>query len=161
VLRLAVTCQQAGDNQAALQFFARGEKLAASIGDKQGLAIALIDSAEIKSLQGNRVEALADFQQALRLENAGSTTALAAHWFSFGKFLQKTAVSPRLIYACFSKAQFLLQGDREASGELPANLENETKKEVNATVAALDSATVKSIGHDLNSVVQEALALKF
>jgi tetratricopeptide (TPR) repeat protein len=161
ILRLAVTCQQAGEDQTALQFFAQAAKLAQSVGDNQGLVTALIDAAELKAHQGNRAEAAADFQQALRLEKSSTIAAQAAHWFAYAEFLQQVKAPPRLIFACLTKADVLLHGDKDPVGDVPKDLPARTTFELNSTASTLEVTTTNSIKTDLNPVLQEALALKF
>ena len=160
VLQLAATCQNAGEDETALQFFAQGATLAERIGDKPGLTFALINGAEIEARHGQRAEALANFQRALTLENSGSVRNQAVDWFRYGKFLQADKVSPRLVFACFAKAEVLLQGDRNAESNETVDLPATIKAELNASKSLLDAATINSTKSELSSVLLETLALK-
>ena len=160
VLQLALTCEDAGDDEAAAHFFSQAAALAEKIGDKPGLIQALIHSADIKGRHGRNVEALADFQRGLILESAGSVEGQADHWFKYGKFLQQVKASPRLILACFVKADVLVHGDKNAAESEIHDSSEIIKPELKTAEAQLDPSSINSIKADLNPVLQEALALK-
>ena len=160
ILQLASACLNAGDDDHALHYFSQAAALAEKAGDRPGLAFALIQSADIKARHHEGTEALSDFQRALTLENSGSSGGEAAGWFKYGMFLQQRHASPRLVFACFTRAEALLQADQNSgSGEIQ-DLPGAIKTELNATGSTLDAATVDSIRTGLNSVLQEALSLK-
>lgn len=161
VLQLAATCEDAADDEAAAHFFDQGAALAEKVGDKSGLAFAVIHLAEIKARQGRSVEALSDFQRALILESAGSVEGQPDHWFSYGKFLQRARVSPRLVFACFVKADVLLSGNGNSADNEKRDWSEAIKTELKSTEAVLDAGTSNSIRADLNPVLQEALTVKF
>jgi len=160
VLQLASTCQDAGEDEAASHFFIQATGLAEKVGDKPGLIFALIHLADIKARHGRSVEALADFQRALILENASSVEGQPDHWFKYGKFLQQVKVSPRLVFACFVKADVLLHGSKKSPDTERNDWSEIIKTELKTTETVLDAGTINSIKVDLNPVLQEALTLK-
>ena len=160
VLQLASTCQDAGEDEAASHFFIQATGLAEKVGDKPGLIFALIHLADIKARDGRSVEALADFQRALILENASSVEGQPDHWFKYGKFLQQVKVSPRLVFACFVKADVLLHGSKKSPDTERNDWSEIIKTELKTTETVLDAGTINSIKVDLNPVLQEALTLK-
>ena len=158
VLQLSKTCRNAGDDAAAQQFFAQGASLASQLGDRQGLALALIESAEIKASQGKRLEALASFQQVLNVENSGSLNAQASYWFSFARFLKQNQTAPRLVLTCLLKAEALLQTD--STKDDGAALAAAVKAELQATETALGADQSKAVRRDLDSALREVLSMK-
>lgn len=160
VLQLASTCEDAGDDETASQFFTQAIGLAEKAGDKSGLIFALVHAAEINTRHGRRVEALADFQRALILENAGGVAAQPEHWFKFGKFLQQAKASPRLVFACFVKADVLVHGDMNSSETEIHDSAEIIRPELKSAETSLDAGTVNSIKANLTPVLQEALTLK-
>jgi hypothetical protein len=155
-----MTCEDAGDDVAAEHFFTQATGMAEKVGSQPGLISALIHAADIKARQGLKVEALADFQRALILESASNVEGQADHWFKYGKFLQQAKASPRLVFACFVKADVLVHGDKNATDYEIHDSSEIIKPELKASEALLDSATINSIKVDLNPVLQEALSLK-
>lgn len=157
VLQLAKAFEQSGDAQKAVQFFSQSVTLAEKFGDKPGLALALVNSADYKAGRGKLIEALSDYQRALAIEHSGSFGEQAIDWFKYGKLLQAAGASPRLSFACFTKAEVLLRSDKNSSDEIqPETLERELK----ATESVLDTGTIKSIRSNLDPVLQEALTMK-
>jgi tetratricopeptide (TPR) repeat protein len=67
VLQLAKAFQESGEDQKAVGYFFQGVTLAEKLGDKPGLALALVYSADNKARRGKPVEALSDFQRALSI----------------------------------------------------------------------------------------------
>jgi hypothetical protein len=97
------------------------------------------------------------FSGRCRFEHSGSFGEQAIDWFKYGKFLQSAGASPRLSFACFTKAEVLLRSDQNSSDEIqPETVEGELK----ATESVLDVGMIKSIRSDLDSVLQEALTMK-
>ncbi|MGH9966888.1 MAG: hypothetical protein ACREBG_03505 [Pyrinomonadaceae bacterium] len=161
ILQLAVTCQSAGEDDAAIQFFSQGARLAERAGDTQGLASALILSAEIKARHGRRGEALSDFQRALLLEASSSVGVQAVDWFRYGRFLHQQKVDTRLCFASFTKAEVLLEAEKDSEDSEINSLRGAIKSELNAIGPELDAVTRDAIKVDLSVVLQEALTLKF
>jgi tetratricopeptide (TPR) repeat protein len=157
VLQLASACENAGDDEAASHFITQATRLAEKAGDKSGLILALVQSADINAKHDRTVEALAEFQRALTLENASTSAGQPEHWFKYGRFLQRTRLYPRLVFACFVKADVLFRGDDNLKDHDLAEL---VSKELSVTAAALDAATIRSIKLNLTPVLQEALILK-
>ena len=160
VLQLAAACHHAGDDDSALHFFSQGAALANRVGDKQALVLAWVQAAEIKASQGKTVEALADFQRALTLENSGSIPGQAVDWLSFGKFLQQAKASPRLTFACLVKAEALLSIDTTPQNDELRAMSAAIKVELGSTESALGVAASNSIKRDPDLVLQEALTVK-
>lgn len=157
VLQLAKAFEESGEDQKAVQCLFQGVTLAEKVGDKPGLVLALVHSADNKARRGKLVEALSDYQRALAIEHSGSFGEQAIDWFKYGKLLQSAGASPRLSFACFTKAEVLLRSDKNSSDEIqPETVERELK----ATETVLDNGTIKSIRSDLDSVLQEALTMK-
>ena len=160
VLQLASTCQDAGEDEAASHFFTQAARLAEKAGDNPGLIFALVHSADVNARHGRSVEALSDFQRALVLENASSVEGQPDHWFKYGKFLQQVKVSPRLVLACFVKADVLLHGNNNPADSEIHDWSERIKTELKTTETVLDARTINSIKVDLNPVLQEALTVK-
>jgi tetratricopeptide (TPR) repeat protein len=158
VLQLAKAFQESGEDQKAVEFLSKGVTLAEKLGDKPGLTLALVYSGDNKARRGKLVEALSDFQRALSIEHSGSFGEQAIDWFKYGKFLQSAGASPRLSFACFTKAEVLLRSDKNSSEEIQSET---VEGELKATEAVLDVAMIKSIQSNLDPVLQEALTIKF
>lgn len=68
---------------------------------------------------GKTADAAHAFQRALSLDELGADVgALGADWFNYGQFLKRRQAEPRLVLACFLRAEELLAGKSDA--RLPA-----------------------------------------
>jgi tetratricopeptide (TPR) repeat protein len=157
VLHLSKACHAVGEDQNTAHLIAQAVALAEKAGDPSALNSAFFQSAELKQMQGRQAEALADFQRALMLETSGGVIRDPGHWFKFGKFLRQARVSPRLVFACFAKAETLLGAEPDS---YDAGLAASIRKELNTAAAELDAASMAKIKAQLDVAIQEALVLK-
>jgi tetratricopeptide (TPR) repeat protein len=157
VFQLAETCRNAGENENALHFFTQGAALAHRFGDQRGLALAWIETAEIKTAQGKNSEALVHFQQALSLERSGNIPSQAGDWYSFAMFLKRTQSSPRLVFACLLKAEALItMSPNEESNSLIQPI----REELRSSETALGATSTNAIRQDMDAALHEALSMK-
>jgi len=160
VLQLASTCENAGDDEAASHFFTQATEIAERTGEESALANALTHSADIDARHGRTVAALGNFQRALIIEYAGRAAGRADHWFKYGKFLEQVKASPRLVLACFTKAEMLLHGSEHSTDNETRQASEIIATELRTTETVLDARAINSAKTDLNPVLQEALNVK-
>ena len=79
--------------------------------------------------------------------------------YAYGKFLQAGGATPRLSFACFRKTRALMETDDNKDGSAQDQAQT-IDAAMKAAEAKLDSASIKTISSDLNSVLQEALTVK-
>ncbi len=121
--RISVTIQVADDeariNHAdrALAEYQSAIALAQHSGDARLQSLALAHSGDLQEKSGDARSAAQSYQRGLALDaTAGDSRAEAIDWFNYGQFLRRHGVPDELSYACFLRAQDLLQ--KSAAPEL-------------------------------------------
>ena len=153
---LAITYAQAGKNEKSLTIFNKALKLAENLSDSEGVAEVLIYRAETNT--GKRPEALADFQRALTLTKKDeSYGGKPEYWLKFGKFLNEIKADPRLVFACYIKAEIqLANNDTEETKQLSEII----KTEISRLEPTINKEESQSIRNKIDGHLQEALSLK-
>ncbi len=159
-LSLGVAYRETGKREKALAVFNKSIELAESISNQEGITTALINRAELKFDEGKLTEALSDFQRALVLtKTEKSYGGNAADWFKFARLLEELKAEPRLIFACFIKAEMRTQTDDAKTEEDTHKISEIIKTETTRFEPTL-GREAKSIRNNIDSVLQEALFLK-
>jgi tetratricopeptide (TPR) repeat protein len=117
-------------------------------------SVASVNQAALEEADGKKDAALRLYQRALRLDElSGDSAASAQDWFSYGRFLDRSGVPPRLVYACLVKSSSQSSALADASQQqLLAAATQQAAKRVGTEAAA--------IRRDPAPFLQEALALQ-
>ncbi len=84
--------------------------LAQHAGDARLQSLALAHLGDLQERSGDAKSAAESYQRGLALDaTAGDSRAEAIDWFNYGQFLRRHGVPDELSYACFLRAQDLLQ----------------------------------------------------
>lgn len=157
-LSLGSAYRKTGESEKALAVFNKALGLAENISDREIIAETLVYRAEVESEAGRSSQALSDFQRALTLTKKDSSYGgKSSDWFKFGEFLKDLKADPRLIFACFIKAE--MQSANNKTEAEPDNLSETFKDEVSRIESTLDKKESKSIRNKTDAFLQEALSL--
>ncbi len=137
--------------QPAIAAYRDAVSLARTAGNFREESLAESHLADALDSAKNLPEAVEAYQRAIGLdERSGDTSAEAVDWFNYGQLLSRSAVSPRLAFACFLRAESLLSGvsgpqldmvtktRREAEGYLGSDA-SAVRKNLEATLAEAKS----------------------
>jgi tetratricopeptide (TPR) repeat protein len=160
ILKLAAAYQNTNDSQQAGRFYSQAATLADNTGDREALVFSLVHAAQMKAKSGEHGEAFKDFRRALTIENSVNELARPTDWVIYGRFLRQVNASRQNVFACFLKAQALLQASTTPlDSEIP-DLRRVIENELNSAKSGLDSASIEASRANLNQAVTEALSLK-
>jgi tetratricopeptide (TPR) repeat protein len=134
VLRMADCQARSEQMDKARQSYELAEKLAAETNLPKLESVASVNEAALAESGGRLDDARALYQRALRLDDSVSDGAAgAADWLAYGRFLEHSGFSVRLVYACYVKSalldgshlssaqrQFLADASRQAAGQVGA-----------------------------------------
>jgi len=158
VLQLAEACRLSDSIDEALHFNSQGLAMAQKLRDNHMLALALMQSADIRSEKGNDSEALADYQRALTLENSGSVPNRPVDWLRFGQFLQRVKGDQELVYTCLVQAQSLLNSNTGLKDASTLDLVN---VRIQALEAGLGKPVCQAIRNGLTAATARVLTIKY
>src|SRR5262249_12379032 len=90
--------------------------LAAQIGDKSMESTAAVNEAQLKATRQQIPEALALYQQAIRLDRTQNDPhAEGQDWYNYGIFLRDHSFPAQLSYACLLRSELLLSVTKESA----------------------------------------------
>jgi tetratricopeptide (TPR) repeat protein len=161
VLKLAKACQEAGAHDEALHFVSQAAALARKQGDKYGLSLALLQSAETKMGRAGNNEVMVDFQQALALENSGSMPNRPGDWMKFGEFLQRVKADPQFVFTCFAQAQSLLNSNTTPNDSPSRELARAVDAKLQVLESQLGKPTCQAIRNKLTAATEGVLTVKY
>jgi tetratricopeptide (TPR) repeat protein len=107
-LRMAACQASASQAGPAIESYRLAAKIASQTKQPKLESIADVNAADLEAKNGNVAAALELYQHTLQLdESSGDQVASAEDWFAYGRFLENSHFSPRLVYACFVKSRAL------------------------------------------------------
>jgi tetratricopeptide (TPR) repeat protein len=158
VLQLAEACRLSGEIDEALHFNSQSAAMAQTLGDNPTLALALMQSADIRSEKRNDSEALVAYQRALTLENSGRVPNRPVDWLRFSEFLRRVKGDPQLAYTCLVQAQSLLNSNTSVKD---ASTEDLVNTRIHTLEAVLEKPTCQSIRSGLTAATVRVLTIKY
>lgn len=155
--RISLTIQLADDearinhSDQALAEYQSAVVLAQQSGDARLQSLAFAHLGDLQEKSGDAKSAAQSYQRGLALDaTAGDPRAEAIDWFNYGQFLRRHGVPDELSYACFLRAQDLLQNS--AAPEL-ATVET-AREQVQARLGKKVQDTKKNLPSLLASAVK-------
>jgi tetratricopeptide (TPR) repeat protein len=153
-LKLAQAYEKTQMPERALAYYQQTIDLAEQSGEKVVESMAFINLANLYAANDQQSTAAKCYQRALALDKeTGDAKVEGTDWFNFGQFILFKVKNKRLAFACFIKAEQLLQGTEGTERDAVAKAIKETE----AALAA-DAATIR---HQSETLIQEALASEF
>ena len=114
----------------AKQGYDAAVNFAGKVGDRAIQSLALVHLADLQEKQGDAAAAAQSDQRALALDaSLSDPKSAASDWVNYGQFLRRQHQAERLVFACFLRAEDLLQdspGD-ELSAVVQARKESEAR----------------------------------
>ena len=115
-LRLAQCQAKTGHPAEAVKSYGLAEKIAAQVGEPKLESLASVGEATVEAAQKRVPQALGLYQHALTLDRAvDDRQSEAADWYSYALFLRSAGFSPRVIYPCLVRAEFLMQSLKDSN----------------------------------------------
>jgi len=137
----------------ALKGYAAAAAFADRAGEKPLESLALAHLADLQEKQGDISRASTSYQRALRLDTSlADPRGAASDWFNYGQFLRKEKQPERYAFACFLRAEELLQ---KTSGD-----ELATVKEARTESEARLGREAAEVRKKLSAISEEALTLR-
>jgi tetratricopeptide (TPR) repeat protein len=154
VLRMADCQARASETGQAVKSYELAEQIAAQTKEGKLESVAEVNEAALQAKTGNLSEALELYQHVLSLDDSlNDTTAAAADWAAYGRFLDDSGFSPRLAYACLIKSENVAGSGQDAFfAEQRAAEKLQIEKRIGPEAA--------QVRRNLEPAVQEALALR-
>jgi Tfp pilus assembly protein PilF len=128
----------------ALQGYNAARNFAVKSGDKTLESLASVHLADLEEKQGSVTAAAESYQHALVLDaSLSDQRSAASDWVNYGQFLHRQGQPERLIFACFLRAEDLLDTTpgEELSAIIKARRESETRLGRDADVVRRTRAT--------------------
>lgn len=152
LMRLADCNLRANHPDRALKLYDLGRTIASQSNQPRIESVASLNQAILESKSGRVSDALALYQNALKLDRStNDSTAEAADWQAYGVFMNSQGYPKRLAYACLVRAETLLRDTK--TEPLPSTMQLRT--ELEATLGQQANAIRK----DPAPLLQEALQL--
>jgi tetratricopeptide (TPR) repeat protein len=142
VLRMADCQARASQTDVALKSYGMAELLAVQTRQPKLESVAEVNGAALEAKAGRVSEALATYQQALRLDDlVGDYNASGEDWLAFARFLDESGFPARFAYACVLKSQQqrrLVHGTEAV--DPAANLRQSLERQLGAAAASIQLA---------------------
>jgi tetratricopeptide (TPR) repeat protein len=116
VLRMADCQARSSQSEQAVKSYHLAETLASQTRQPKLESVADVNEAALQAKIGKLGEALRLYQHALQLdESIKDRRSSAQDWFIYGHFLDDAGFPARLVYACYAKADSLVENDADAA----------------------------------------------
>jgi len=154
ILRMADCQARASETDFALKSYAMAEQLAIQAKQPKLESVADVNQAGLLGRSGRLDDALQLYQKALQLDSVDTDSeAAAVDWFTYGRFLDDSGFSDRLVYACLLKAES--EARQVSKSPLPDSIAG-----VQVKLEKRLGKTADSIRRDPEPSLQQALTLR-
>jgi tetratricopeptide (TPR) repeat protein len=152
-MRLADCNLRANHPERALKLYGLGRTIASEAHQPKFESVASVNQAMLESKSGQVGDALALYQNALKLDrSANDPAAEAADWQAYAVFMNEQGYSKKLAYAALVRAETLLRDT--AIAPLPQTLQLREQLETSLGKASLE------IRNDQTPLLEQALHLQ-